>query len=96
MRGGTEVKRSLLVVALVALLGLIALADVPAPPDGEATVIAQYWKWPVGWVFGYDDGRVLWHPYSPTSLAMPLERRRGTSFAALPSSGPAARPGQTH
>ena len=33
-----------------------------ATPADEATVVAQYAKYAVGWVFVYEDGRVLWHP----------------------------------
>ena len=64
----------------------------PEPPalpvplsDDEATVVAQYAKFPFGWVFVYDDGRVLWHQYGPESGA--LERRLTADGLDLVRSG---------
>jgi hypothetical protein len=65
-----------------------AASDPPAVPvvsDGEATVVAQYAKFPFGWVFVYDDGRVLWHQYGPRSGA--LERRLTADGLDLVRSG---------
>ena len=65
-----------------------AASDPPAVPfvsDDEATVVAQYAKFPFGWVFVYDDGRVLWHQYGPESGA--LERRLTADGLDLVRSG---------
>jgi hypothetical protein len=61
-----------------------AAGPVPSS-DGEATVVAQYAKFPFGWVFVYDDGRVLLHRYGPEAGA--LERRLTADGLDLVRSG---------
>ena len=56
----------------------------PIPADDEpATVVAQYAKWPIGWVFVYDDGRVLWHVHGAAALTK-------EALDVLPSDDPLA------
>jgi hypothetical protein len=97
--------------ALLALLGIVlfasfgrpepsqsAAAEPPALPivsDGEATLLAQYAKFGYGWVFVYEDGRVLWHQYGskfdPTHAHIgdyvPKERRLTADGLDLVRSG---------
>jgi hypothetical protein len=58
---------------------------VPIARDGEATVLAQFAKFGYGWVFVYDDGRVLLHRYGPEAGA--LERRLTAGGLDLVRSG---------
>jgi hypothetical protein len=71
-------------------------AAVPVPADDdEATVVAQFAKFGYGWVFVYDDGRVLFHQYdsgpkSPLNTPhtfVPLERRLTADGLDLVRSG---------
>jgi hypothetical protein len=71
-------------------------AALPVASDAdEATVVAHFAKFPFGWVFVYDDGRVLWHDYgeSPPGPVggnhnyVPLERRLTADGLDLVRSG---------
>jgi hypothetical protein len=93
--------------AVLALLGIVLFASFgrpessrsasPEPPlvpiarDGEATVLAQFAKFGYGWVFVYDDGRVVFHQYGRPIYSSPapslLERRLTADGLDLVRSG---------
>lgn len=57
-----------------------------APVD-EAEIVAEWSKLHVGWVYVYDDGRVVWHPDSHAALRVGTEPLRGILVQRLTPNG---------
>lgn len=56
-------------------------------PTGEAEIVAEWSKLHVGWVYVYDDGRVVWHPDSHAALRVGTESLRGILVQRLAPNG---------
>lgn len=56
-------------------------------PVGEAEIVAGWSKIHVGWVYVYDDGRVVWYPDSHASLREGTEPLRGILVQSLTPNG---------
>ena len=56
-------------------------------PTGEAEIVAEWSKLHVGWVYVYDDGRVVWHPDANAALRVGTEPLRGILVQRLTPNG---------